>query len=128
AKINAMKMALEEHKAPLVHNSDRGSQYICKDYIKLLNEGNMKVSMAQSAQDKAYAERINRTIKEDYLDHWKPKNFEQLKRCLTTAVDNYNNKRPHNNLGNLNPAKFEQNWNISETINRLIIKLFTNGI
>jgi putative transposase len=128
ANINALKMALKEHKAPLVHHSDRGSQYICKDYINLLNEGNIKISMAQSAQDNAYAERINRTIKEEYLDHWKPKNFEQLKRCLTKAVDNYNNKRPHNNLGNLNPAKFEQNWNILETINRPKFRIFNNEI
>ena len=128
ANINAMKMALKEHKAPLVHHSDRGSQYICKDYINLLKEGNIKISMAQSAQDNAYAERINRTIKEEYLDHWKPKNFEQLKRCLKKAVANYNNKRPHNNLNNLNPAEFEQNWKTLDTTNRPIFKIFNNEI
>ena len=128
ANINAMKMALKEHKAPLVHHSDRGSQYICTDYINLLKEGNIKISMAQSAQDNAYAERINRTIKEEYLDHWKPKNFEQLKRCLKKAVANYNNKRPHNNLNNLNPAEFEQNWKTLDTTNRPIFKIFNNEI
>jgi hypothetical protein len=34
--------------------------------------------MSQSAQDNAYAERINRTIKEEYLNYWNPKSFEQL--------------------------------------------------
>jgi len=31
------------------------------------------------AQDNAYAERINRTNKEEYLYYWKPKTFNQLK-------------------------------------------------
>lgn len=54
--------------------------------------------MAQSAQDNAYAERINNTIKNEYLIYWKQTNFEELKRQVDKAVFNYNNKRLHNNL------------------------------
>jgi len=66
--------------------------------------------MALSAQDNAYAERINRTIKEEYLDYWKPNTFEQLKRYVNKAVKHYNNKRPHNNIGKLSPAEFKNKW------------------
>jgi len=84
ANVKAMNMALKDNKAPLIHHSDRGAQYIYKQYIKLLKDNDSQISMALSAQDNAYAERINRTIKEEFLDYWKPKNFQQLKRQKTT--------------------------------------------
>ena len=110
ANVKALEMALKGNKAPMIHHSDRGGQYIYKDYIKALKDNNSQISMALSAQDNAYAERINRTIKEEYLDYWKPKNFEQLKRYLNKAVNHYNNKRPHNNIGKLSPIEFENKW------------------
>jgi len=48
--------------------------------------------MALFAQDNAYPERINRTIKEEYLGYWKPKTLTQLKRCVRKAVEDYNNQ------------------------------------
>ncbi len=110
ANVKALEMALKSNKAPMIHHSDRGGQYIYKEYIKALKDNNSQISMALSAQDNAYAERINRTIKEEYLDYWKPKNFEQLKRYLNKAVKHYNNKRPHNNIGKLSPIDFENKW------------------
>ncbi|PCI06732.1 MAG: integrase [Flavobacteriaceae bacterium] len=110
ANVMAMNMALKNNKAPLIHHSDRGAQYIYKQYIKLLKDNDSQISMALSAQDNAYAERINRTIKEEYLDYWKPKNFQQLKKQMSKAVNYYNNKRPHNNIGKLSPVEFENKW------------------
>lgn len=75
ANMDALNMALKENDAPLVHHSDRGSQYTYKGYIDLLMKNGSQISMALSAHDNAYAERINRTIKEEYLDHWKPQTF-----------------------------------------------------
>ena len=126
ANMEALKMALKEHKPPLIHHSDRGSQYTYKEYIKLLECNNSKISMALSAQDNAYAERINRTIKEDYLDHWKPKTFEQLKRMTKKAVTQYNNRRPHNNIGKLSPIDFEDKWSNNELFIKPIFTIFDN--
>jgi hypothetical protein len=39
------------------------------EYITLLKGSGCEISMALSEQDNAYAERINRTIKEEYIDH-----------------------------------------------------------
>ncbi|WP_317622320.1 IS3 family transposase [Chryseobacterium gotjawalense] len=110
ANVEALKMAVRDHCFPKIHHSDRGGQYIYKEYVKLLKEGSTQISMALSAQDNAYAERINKTIKEEYLDRWKPMNFEQLKKFTKRAVDQYNNRRPHNNLGRLSPVEFERRW------------------
>ena len=84
--------------------------------------------MSLSAQDNAYAERINRTIKEEYLDHWKPENFEQLKRCTNKAVSNYNNKRPHNNIEKMSPTVFEKNWNDNMIVPKPELVIFDNTV
>lgn len=110
ANIKALQMALKEHTAPLVHHSDRGSQYTYKEYINLLTDNQSRISMALTAQDNAYAERINRTIKEEYLDHWKPANYQQLQRMIRKAVKYYNTQRPHDHLGKISPVTFEQQW------------------
>ncbi|NJY64331.1 IS3 family transposase [Salinimicrobium sp. CDJ15-81-2] len=126
ANIKALKMALKDHKAPKIHHSDRGSQYTYKSYIELLKANTTTISMALSAQDNAYAERINRTIKEEYLDHWKPTTFNQLKLQVKKAVKNYNNKRSHDNLEKRNPEEFIQYWSTLKPEKRPIITIFDN--
>lgn len=126
ANVKALKMALKANPAPTIHHSDRGSQYTYKDYINLLKSNDVKISMAVSAQDNAYAERINRTIKEEYLSYWKPKNFQQLKKMINKAVKNYNNKRVHNNLNKRTPNEFEQKIYLLNRHKRKTITIFNN--
>ena len=40
ANMKAMRMALANYNAPAIHHSDRGSQYIYKEYIQLLKNNN----------------------------------------------------------------------------------------
>ena len=126
ANVKAMKMALDNNEAPMIHHSDRRSQYIYNEYINLLKERGCEISMALSGQDNAYAERINRTIKEEYIDHWKPKTYEQLKRDVDRAVKHYNTKRPHNNIGRLSPIDFENKWYNNNLNTKPIITIFNN--
>lgn len=108
ANIKALRIALASNPAPDVHHSDRGSQYGSREYISLLESVGSQISMSLSAQDNAYAERVNRTIKEEYLDYWKPQSFQQLKRQVQKAVNHYNYHRPHNNIGKVTPVDFEE--------------------
>jgi transposase InsO family protein len=126
ANMDALNMALKTNEAPLIHHSDRGSQYTYKEYIKLLKSNGSKISMSLSAQDNAYAERINRTIKEEYLDHWKPKDFSQLKKMMIKAVNNYNNKRLHNNNERMSPKKFINQFSLLRTQQRKLMTIFNN--
>lgn len=107
ANLNALNMALKKHKAPLIHHSDRGSQYTYKAYTELLIQNGSKISMSLTAQDNSYIERFNRTIKEEYLKYWNPNSFRKLKFFIKKAVHNYNNKRTHKSLNNFCPAKYE---------------------
>jgi len=126
ANLKALEMALVSYKAPLIHHSDRGGQYIYTEYIQLLEANNCKISMCKSSQDNAYAERINRTIKEEYLDYWKPSDYKQLNIDTKRAVEHYNTKRIHNNLDRIKPAAFAQDWKKQRKENRKTINIFNN--
>ena len=126
ANVAALKMALKDHAPPDIHHSDRGSQYTYSGYVELLRNNGCQISMATSAQDNAYAERINKTIKEEYLDYWRPQDFKQLKECLSKAVLNYNQKRHHNNLGKISPANYEKS--LTGMHPRKIITIFNNEV
>ena len=128
ANVKAMEMALVNYKAPLIHHSDRGGQYIYNEYIALLKENKCKISMCKSSQDNAYAERINRTIKEEYLDHWKPTDFNQLKQNTQRAVNHYNNKRIHNSLNRKEPEAFIQKWKTQQKADRKTINIYNNEV
>lgn len=126
ANMDALKMALKDHDAPMIHHSDRGSQYTYKEYVRLLKSNGSQISMALSAHDNAYAERINRTIKEEYLDHWKPQTFNQLKRMMSKAVKNYNTRRIHNNNERMSPEKFINHFSLLKPKQRKVMTIFDN--
>jgi transposase InsO family protein len=112
ANIKALNMMIQlrgkENIKGLIHHSDRGSQYNCKEYLSALKEHGIKVSMCLEAWQNAYIERINRTIKQEYLRHKNIDSLNSLKRELYKAVKLYNEKRPHwSLLYQMAPSKFE---------------------
>lgn len=108
ANVKALKLALMEHQAPQYHHSDRGAQYTYRQYIELLEKVRTKISMGKIAQDNAYAERVNGTIKNEFLAYWATKDYAQLKRQVNKAVHYYNNIRPHDHIEKKTPAAFHQ--------------------
>jgi putative transposase len=127
ANIQALKMALKKWKSPKIHHSDRGGQYISNDYINLLELNGTKISVGKKAQDNAYAERINRTIKEEYLEFKWIRSIGQLKSLVAKAVLNYNQSRPHKNLQMMTPFEFIQKWNNMNIEERPKITIFDDG-
>lgn len=126
ANIKAFKMASDKFGYPKIHHSDRGSQYIYKEYISLLETNGTSISMALTAQENAYAERINRTIKEEYLSKWEIKTFPELKRAISRAVKNYNTKRIHNHLGRRTPQQFREFVVHLPEQDRPVVTIFNN--
>lgn len=109
ANIKALQMAIRTRSNDLrnvVHHSDRGSQYIDKRYRKLLASHQMRISMCKEAWENAYTERINRTIKEEYLNAWSISSYKELVSYVNKAVKAYNN-RPHSSLQMMSPVDFE---------------------
>ena len=103
--IIALQQALKQRHdktLPLVHHSDRGVQYCCHAYVKLLQKNKVQISMTQSGDplENAVAERINRTIKEEFTDdremHFS--SIELAKNSIAKFVKFYNEKRPHRSV------------------------------
>jgi transposase InsO family protein len=112
ANIRALQMALKNTKGQslngLIHHSDRGSQYIHKQYLQLLKKHDIEVSMGNKAWENAHAERINGIIKNEYLNTMIISDYEDLKRKTKKVVNLYNGERPHGTLMNqLSPEKYE---------------------
>ena len=124
ANIKALKMALKTHAPPTYHHSDRGSQYIYKDYIAILNKHGVKLSMGNIAQENAYAERINGTIKNEFIKLWNPQSYQQLKRQIKKAVAYYNHKRPHDNIDKMSPNEFEKCFSSLTSQRRKTLTIF----
>ena len=115
--IQALQMAIASlTKTPndqvrLIHHSDRGTQYCSKEYVKLLQNNNIEISMTENGDplENAIAERVNGIIKEEYLNDYQVENIQEATKLLETVVNLYNNERPHMSIGNLTPNQVHQN-------------------
>lgn len=89
-----------------IFHSDRGSQYISKELKELIRESKMNPSMCLNPQENAYVERIQGTIKNEYLNEYEitSKNIMQMSNKIKFW---YNEQRPHKSLGMLTPKNFE---------------------
>jgi putative transposase len=127
ANMFALSQAFKKFGAPRYHHSDRGSQYSALDYTSLLKSKGSKISMGLTSQDNAYVERINRTIKEEYIRHWKPTNLAQLRRMVSKAVNHYNTKRSHKALG-LPPSIFSEYWQSCPDEEKPVMTIFNKDV
>lgn len=109
--LEALKMALKringQKGIQLIHHSDRGSQYASKEYIGLLKENHIQISMTENGDPKenAQAERINNTMKNELLKDMKFYNINDVKLAVQNAVDFYNNERPHMSINMMAPSE-----------------------
>lgn len=107
--MKALQMAISTLPAnidrTLWHHSDRGVQYCCEKYVKLLQDKGIGISMTENGDplENAIAERINGILKSEYLSFVHPDHFKQAERMLQSAVECYNNERPHLSIGLLTP-------------------------
>lgn len=109
----ALRMAFRtrgrhDYGGTLIHHSDRGSQYASDIYTKALQESRIRISMCLMVLENSHAERLNGTIKNDYLEPKKPANKAGLRRMLGQTMELYNGHRPHESLGGMPPDRFEE--------------------
>lgn len=107
--IPALKMAINKRQpaAGLVFHSDGGGQYYCKRFLAITREYGFLNSMGETVYENPHAERINGTLKNDYIKPYNPLDFESLKRATEKAIRMYNQQRPHKALKSLSPKNFE---------------------
>lgn len=128
--VEVLKQALKERKQDkygnkLIHHSDRGSQYMSLDYKALLREREIVLSVAFTSLENGYAERINSTIKNDYLIFHSTNDLKKLRKSLKYCVYLYNHERPHSSLDYLTPVAFEDKLSKQNQGNELVLYDFT---
>lgn len=109
--VGALRMAINlrgisDYQNTLIHHSDRGAQYTSNDYTQILAEHNIRVSMCVDVLENAHSERVNGTIKNDYLKALNIKTQKKLFDILPTVIFNYNN-RHHSSLPRMTPIQYE---------------------
>jgi transposase InsO family protein len=115
-------MALNSHKGKhpeLIHHSDRGSQYCCRDYVSQLKRRSIRISMTENGdpRENAIAERINGILKTEWINDSHPDSWPDTVAFVSRIIDLYNNRRPHQSIGYMTPAfvhqtglKTERKW------------------
>jgi transposase InsO family protein len=108
--ITALKMALsgnQKNRFGLIHHSDRGVQYCCKEYVGLLKTNNIRISMTENGDpyENALAERVNGILKDEWLNLEQFHSFEQAKERINHVIRIYNELRPHLSCGMKTPEQ-----------------------
>ncbi|MBK7134544.1 MAG: IS3 family transposase [Bacteroidales bacterium] len=105
----ALKRALALVKNPegIIHHSDRGIQYCCKEYIKLLKKHKIEISMAAKGDcyENAVAERVNGILKQEYDLGSRFITKDIAVKATKEAVNLYNTARLHRSINFKTPAE-----------------------
>lgn len=101
--MRAVAMALEQvpPDRPLIHHSDRGSQYCSGDYTALLKARGVTISMTEEnhCYENGKAERLNGIMKQEYGLGEVLLDPADARKTTAQGVWLYNNERPHTALG-----------------------------
>lgn len=110
--LDALAMAYWQRKPSkgLLHHSDRGSQYACHDYRRMLETYGMEASMSRKGDcwDNAPTERYFRSLKSERLTACRFVTRKEAEKEILDYITFYNSIRLHSTLGYLSPMAYEK--------------------
>jgi putative transposase len=110
--VEALEEALACHGRPEIFNSDQGAQFTSVDFLKVLKNAEIAISMDGKGawRDNVFVERLWRTVKyeEVYLRAYT--NVSEARASIGRYLSFYNGTRPHSSHGGQTPdqAYFNQ--------------------
>jgi putative transposase len=108
----ALQMALGRRRpvTGLLHHSDRGSQYACHAYQRLLTRYGIRGSMSRKGEclDNAVTERFFGSLKRERTDQCHYATRQEAKADVVDYIEMfYNSTRKHSYLGYISPNEYE---------------------
>ena len=97
----------------LIHHSDRGVQYACRDYALRLSQIGAHASMSRpgTPQDNAKAESFMSTLKAEEVDGKASQSLKDAESRIGAFIDDvYNARRLHSSIGYKTPIEFEDEF------------------
>src|ERR1700730_17720680 len=113
--IAALDMAVAARRPTrggLIHHSDRGVQYACGDYTKILRDQDIQPSMSRvgNPYDNAKAESFMKTLKQEEVDGSAYRDVADARARIGSFIEAvYNRQRLHSALDYLSPEEYEAN-------------------
>jgi putative transposase len=99
-----------ERGYPMKLRLDNGPENISKIMVAWAKKHHVHIHYIQPGKpaQNAYIERFNRTYREEVLDMYLFRDIKEVQAITDKWMDEYNNERPHESLGNLTPQIFRQ--------------------
>jgi putative transposase len=128
--LNALKKAISNRQPPpgLIHHSDRGVQYACEGYIRVLRDHQMMPSISRPGNpyDNASCESFMKTLKREEIYANDYRDLEHLVESVEKFIEHYYNRcRLHSALGYRPPEEFEEESGRRQTEARLAASTLT---
>jgi putative transposase len=103
--LEALQMSLTQAR-PEIINTDQGCQFTSEDWVGVLKEAVIKISMTGKGRclDNIYIERFWRSFKQEefYLNDYM--NIAELRKAIHAYIEFYNHERWHQSLNYKRPA------------------------
>jgi putative transposase len=103
--VDALKEALAKHGKPEIFNTDQGSQFTSADWIEVLSDAKIKISMDGKGRwiDNRMIERLWRSLKYECIYLHAFETGSEAKAGIRKWLAYYNAERPHSTHGILTP-------------------------
>ena len=111
--VEALKEALATHGKPQIFNADQGSQFTSSDWIDVLKEAEIQISMDGKGRwiDNRMVERLWRSLTYECVYIRAFETGSQAKAGIGEWITYYNTERPHSSHGILTPLEAHANQN-----------------
>ena len=106
--VNKAKRARKVHHPKILH-SDRGIQYVCRDYIEATDGIQRSYSKKAYPWDNACIESFHALIKREWLNRFKIFDYNHAYKLVFQYIETFHNTvRIHSHCGYLSPNEYEE--------------------